>query len=239
MRIAAVQLDPGSHGRAGVLREAISALERAGESEPTPDVCVLPAFIDVFGSGQSRPEQIEPLYGPTTISLSAATRELGLHAVFGLAAWDGDDLIAACILMDADGDILSVHRQIVLPARERGVVAAGEALTVCDTMLGRIGLLMRDDLWDDRVWRQAAEADVDCILGCAARWPSAEPDPANRIAEQARQAKTWTAVSGLVTPEAVGGACIADPKGHVAARIRATGTQVCVARTDVRPRQPS
>ncbi|MBS9476743.1 nitrilase-related carbon-nitrogen hydrolase [Ancylobacter radicis] len=82
--------------------------------------------------------------GPATDRLVALAARHGLYIVAGLAEQDGAALYNSAVLVGPEG-LIGTHRKLHLDARDGNWASAGDAWSVFDTRLGRIGLLVGHD----------------------------------------------------------------------------------------------
>lgn len=232
VRLAAVQIaaDPGA--RAANLRAAVTAMEAAAQHDPSPDVFVLPAFVDLLGPLRPSDSIPEPLSGPSAAALSAVARELGVYIAFGMAEWDAGGPFATAVLLDADGDVVLSHRQIALSRAQRKTFKPGSVVRARPTLVGSVALLMRDDLLDANAWAQVRGAGAQFVLGCAS-WPAtASPPRSAAIAAAANAANacvlvadTAFATDDLRNP---GDSCAITCDGKIVQAAPPGATHVCV-----------
>jgi predicted amidohydrolase len=135
---------PGDHAtndRTAV--DAIGALARRG-----CDLVVLPELWPCGYRAATLTEDVraaaEPLDGPRTERLADAARAAAALVLAGTVPELAED--GACcntaLLFAPDGGLLAAHRKTHLyaPAGEERAVRAGDALTVADTAVGRVGI---------------------------------------------------------------------------------------------------
>ena len=125
-------------------------------------------------------ELAEPIPGRLSDRIAALAREHHLMIAIGLSEKVGDRLYDAAILVGADGRILHKHRKIntlrelLDPPYTRGTP---ENVTVVDTPLGRIGMLVCADTFKDDLVQRLAAQSPDLVIvpyGWAAdvsEWP--------------------------------------------------------------------
>lgn len=171
MRFALVQIEVQRTGRSANLTRVLRMVRKAAESDPAPDVVLLPAACDGFSSKGVTQAMAEGF----SESLAAAAREWGVYVASGGLQPSSAGPVEQARLYDPDGDVIASNPR----STNRG---AAEAL---ETSLGRlsIGLGSGDGLYESL--RDGCEADLVLIHG---RW-SASEDPA---AECRRLHEVWT-----------------------------------------------
>ncbi len=93
-------------------------------------------------------ELMSEIPGPVTEPLQAVARELGTHVVLGTyeRGPTPDVVYNSSVLIDPSGEVLGVYRKTHPFCSEHvdggGWVTPGETVTVCDTDLGRIGMII-------------------------------------------------------------------------------------------------
>jgi predicted amidohydrolase len=179
VRIAVCQTLCIDSDREGNLRRITYAVEEAAKQGAR-----LACFPETAVLGWINPEAhrlADPLPGPTSDRLAALAREHKLMIAIGLCEKAGEQLYDSVVLIGADGRILLKHRKIntlvelLTPPYARG---AADQIRAVDTPLGRIGLLICADTFEDEFVKQAAAQSPDLLLvpyGWAARnaeWPA-------------------------------------------------------------------
>lgn len=165
LRIATAQYQPrvgeSDANRDAALRQ-VEAAAAAGAQ-----LVVLPELASsgyVFESEAEAAATSEDLSGALVESLTAACRRLGVHVCFGLNEKDGDCRHNSAVLAGPDG-VLGTYRKVHLFNDEKSWFVPGDSLTVVETPLGRIGMLICFDLWFPEVARGLAlgGAEVICV----------------------------------------------------------------------------
>jgi predicted amidohydrolase len=110
------------------------------------------------------------------VVFGALATELQVYLVLALrtAAPDpegGQDVFNTQIAYGPDGRVLAKHHKIVLFARERLRLTAGEEPAVFDTPFGRVGLLICADLYGDpQMHDQLVNGQSATIVAISAQW---------------------------------------------------------------------
>jgi omega-amidase len=133
------------------MRAAVLAAGRAGAQ-----LVVLPECWNCPYSNASFGAYAEPRDGPSAAALSAAARDAGVVLVGGsIPERDGGALFNTCLVYGPDGQLLGFHRKLHLfdvdipggiTFRESETLTAGDAVTVVDTAVGRLGVGVCFDL---------------------------------------------------------------------------------------------
>jgi len=167
MRIAAVQLRITPTSRTFTLQSALEAIDEAAETDPAPDLIVLPAYCDVFSiaSGGSTPG--ERLHGQAMAACGVRARSWGLFVALGIAERGADRPFVTGILLDRDGDVRLAQRQVSFNKTQASVFATGDGFAAADILLGRFAILVGDDVLDAAAWEAAARAGVQCVIATA------------------------------------------------------------------------
>lgn len=139
------------------IEEAVSVLlrERAavGPTAPLPPtllgpaLLVLPAFT-LSGpprTGEEAAAQAESVLGRTAQLVCDLAVRTGAHVVGSLVEADGAELFHAAVLAGPDGRVLATYRQSHDDGA-RGWMTRGDDLVVVETAIGRIGLMLAEDV---------------------------------------------------------------------------------------------
>ena len=109
--------------------------------------------------------------------------------------------------MDRDGDVRLAQRQVSLDASASDVFSAGSGHDTVDILLGRMALLVGDDLFDAEAWDAVVRNGAQVVLGSAC-WAARPSDGKtgdsirSRIAEQAKRCGLWCAVADVTAGSA-------------------------------------
>lgn len=233
MRIAVVQLAVNPTQRTLTFQRALQAIDAAAETDPAPDLILLPAFADVPAMMGGDAEIIERLAGPTVAACGQRARQWGVFVALGLAEQMPDGPCVAGVLLDNDGDVCLANRQRTFRSTAGGGFAIGEDLVSVNTLLGRMTILVGDDLLDGGSWEAAARTGAALILGtaCWARPGDAAGTDAKmvgkRISEYAGRYGLGCAVADVTIPDEQaktgygGSSLIVDDHGKVLAAAEA------------------
>ena len=143
MKVALAQLDPTIGDKAKNLKK----LERAVTAAKADLFLVGELFLTGYMARDAFAQLAEPLDGPSVRTVQAIAAEHGTHVLFGMPERDAGTqrLFNAAVLVAPDGKVAAYRK--VYPANfgpfEEGLYfARGEDLTIVDTKIGRIALLI-------------------------------------------------------------------------------------------------
>ncbi len=225
MRIAVVQLTIHPNRRTANLQAALNAIDAAAESDPAPDLILLPAFADVLDSAAGRNELCEHVEGQTTAACGLRARNWGLFIAFGMAEKSGKRPYLTSVLLDRDGDVRLAQRQMYLLNSTSDFFQPGEGISVTNILLGRLGLLTGEDWLNPRTWDHVNQAGAQLVVGAACRLHPGgmDTDPRKtraRIADQARRTNLGCAIADATTGDESKGpglSTIIDNQGEILA----------------------
>lgn len=109
-------------------------------------------------------------------AIASQARKSGVHVVFGMTErdqWQPEVLYNTAVLVGPEG-VLSAYRKVHQPGDEKHIYHPGDSFTVCDTPIGRIGLLICYDLVFPETTRSLALANCDLLVMPTA-WAVADP----------------------------------------------------------------
>ena len=165
VRVAAVYFRPSgtSSGRESVQRAAAYAEQVAGTHRP--DVMVLGELLNVIGAPGTLDAKAETIPGPSTDLLGNVARTYGVNIAFGMLERAGSVLFNTAVLLDRNGAIVGRYRKVQLPLPEASAgMAAGDAVPVFETDVGRVALLICQDLSFSEPARDAALQGAELVL---------------------------------------------------------------------------
>lgn len=121
-------------------------------------------------------ELAEPVDGPLTTRVEELAKAHGLFILFGLAERQPDGrLTNSAVLIDDSGKRIATYHKRQLWDREHTHFAAGDALCVVTTRLGRLGLMICYDNEFPEMARALAQRGAEIILSPTANMlPNAE-----------------------------------------------------------------
>lgn len=166
LKVAAVQMDAAPAALASRLDRAAEQV-RAASSEGA-QLIVLP---ELFNSGYQYDEQnfdlAEPLDGVTVGWMKAQAAEHGVHLAGTLLLRDADDIYNAALLVAPDGRLWRYDKLYPF-AWERAYFRPGQVITVADTDLGKLGMLICWDASHTELWeRYAGQVEAMLVMVCA------------------------------------------------------------------------
>ncbi|HEY9212140.1 MAG TPA: nitrilase-related carbon-nitrogen hydrolase [Ancylobacter sp.] len=159
-RVAVAQFTPGSNVEANLAR-----IEELAVEARMRDGAELVVFPERAITGLDEPAA-QSVPGPATDRLVALAARHGIYLVAGLAEQDGDTLYNSAVLVGPEG-LVGTHRKIHLDARDGNWASAGDAWSVFDTRLGRIGVLVGHDAMFPESGRVLALRGCD-LIACPA-----------------------------------------------------------------------
>jgi N-carbamoylputrescine amidase len=144
----------------------------------------------------ARFDQAEVIPGPTTETLGAVARELGVVIVASLFERRAPGLYHnTAVVLERDGTLAGRYRKMHIPDDpgfyEKFYFTPGDlGFTPIDTSVGRLGVLVCWDQWYPEAARLMALAGAELLLyPTAIGW-----DPADEDAEKTRQRDAWVTI---------------------------------------------
>lgn len=153
-------------------------------------VVLLPEAMDLGWTDPSALTRAEPVpEGKVAVFLSKAAREHGVYVCSGLTEKDGETVYNSAVLINPEGEIILLHRKINELDIGHPYYALGNQLSVCETELGTIGLMICADAstGDHVIPRALAYMGADVILS-----PSAWAVAADHNNFEEPYGGTWT-----------------------------------------------
>ena len=166
LRVAMGQMlvEPGAPQRN--LPRALAMI--AAAAEKGAQAIVLPETLDLGWAADAAHGMAEPLSGPRSALLCQAARRHGMVVAAGLTERAGGKVYNSAVLIDAGGSIAATHRKIAELDFARKVYAAGSALHVADTAIGKVGLAICADLWTPTLGLAQGAMGAQILLSPAA-----------------------------------------------------------------------
>lgn len=112
-------------------------------------VILLPECLDLAWTHPSALSDAEPIPGPRSDRLIAASQRNNVYLCAGLTERDGDRVYNSAIFAAPDGTLLLKYRKINLLGVEQPFYAIGKSLAVIETPLGNIGINICSDNYGD------------------------------------------------------------------------------------------
>lgn len=104
-------------------------------------------FIHRTGSISTDPAAAAVLAEQALDALRGAAAEHGVWVVVSLVERDGDDYFSTAYLIGGEGEIAARYRKVHLSESEREWASAGDEFVVAETPVGRIGLMIGNEIW--------------------------------------------------------------------------------------------
>lgn len=161
VRIAALQMDVAPAPTPDRLARAERLVVLAAESGA--QLVVLP---EVFNTGYAYTDAnhrlAEPLHGPTATWMSETAVHLGIHLAGSLMLLDCDQVYNALLLYAPDGRMWRYDKNYPW-GWERGYFRNGDRITVAETDLGHLGMVICWDTGHPELWKRYA-GQVDLMV---------------------------------------------------------------------------
>jgi predicted amidohydrolase len=266
-RIALVQGaaygDPASFDLAANLAGYLAQVEQACR-DCAPALVVLPELFTApyFCSSHDRTyfELAEPVPGPTTEALGELARRYRTYITAPLfERTAGGDHYDSCALIGPDGELcegqvvgtgerLLTARKVHVPKvealgtslDEKFWFQPGPGLTVFDTELGRIGILLCYDRSFPEAWRTLVLASADLIVIPVTSSGFREALFLAELQTRAAENGVFAAACNRVGPERVekllqmfGGSCVLSPLGEVLGRGSSSSPEIVCVEVDL------
>lgn len=135
MRVALLQIRLSPESVARNVQAIVGAIDRAANTDPAPDLLVLPGALDTGGSVCTTDHTAAVLDG-TRSAIVAKAREWGVFIAAGLGVIRDGDLHSSAVLLDPDGDVL----MNIGDCESDDPGAGGECPDLFSTSVGDIGL---------------------------------------------------------------------------------------------------
>jgi len=171
MKIASIQMAAIEGDKTATIEKALDRIRKCKGA----DLVILPEIWNVgFMSFDQYVPEAEDRQGPTMTMLIDAAKEIGAHLHTGsFVEIDNGKHYNSSYLISPEGNLLANYRKIHLfgyDSLETQILTPGDAVTVVDTPLGRIGMATCYDLRFPELFRSMSDKGVEIFLVCSA-WP--------------------------------------------------------------------
>jgi predicted amidohydrolase len=113
-----------------------------------PDIPELPSADDNFQTREQIALYVEDKNGKTIKFFSKISKELKVTIHVGFAYKDGSTYYNAVAALGPDGSLLALHKKMNLYQREGNYISPGEAPTIYESSIGKVGILICSDVYD-------------------------------------------------------------------------------------------
>lgn len=173
LKIAALQMDATPAAVADRLARAAELVAEAASAGA--QLVVLP---EVFNTGYEYHERnyalAEPMDGPTVRWMKDQAAQYGVHLAGTLMLLDEEDIYNSALLVAPNGQTWRYDKQYPF-SWERAYFRENRHITVADTDLGRLGMMICWDAAHPDVWdRYAGKVDAMVIMSCPPKISSAD-----------------------------------------------------------------
>ncbi len=177
IRVALAQILVVAGAREGNFRRIESALQAAARGGV--DLVCLPEMAILGWVNPQAHHMAEPIPGADLERLQALARKYRCMLSIGLAEREGEQLYDSAVLIGAEGRLLLKHRKInILTELMEPPYTPGAGVQVCDTELGRVGLMICADTFQEDLLKEMSALQPDLVLVPygwveeAHRWPA-------------------------------------------------------------------
>jgi predicted amidohydrolase len=176
MKVALAQLDPSVGDKARNLKKLASAVKSA-----KADLLLAgELFLSGYMARDAFPQLAEPIDGPSVRAVQALAAEHGTHVVFGMPEREESTkrLFNTSVLVAPDGKVVAYRKAYPAnfgPFEEGLYFGRGDSLTIAETALGRIGLMICYDTFFPEIAKAYALAGADLLAIISASPATSKP----------------------------------------------------------------
>jgi hypothetical protein len=165
IKTAAVQMDANPAPMADRLARAARLVTAAAEAGA--QLVVLPELFNTgYAYADANHRLAESLHGPTATWMKEAAARLSVHLAGSLMLLDRDEVYNALLLFAPDGRMWRYDKRYPW-GWERGYFRGGRRITVAETDLGHVGMMVCWDTAHTELWRRyAGRVDMVVISSC-------------------------------------------------------------------------
>lgn len=232
-RVSVIQMRPVP-GEVEVNLATIEALARLAAADGA-DLIIAPETATTgYFIADRLAELAEPADGPSVSRLSKLASELSVYLAVGIAIAEGGRFYDAQVLLGPDGALLDVYRKVHLFSAERDSYSAGDAASVVETSIGKIGMSVCYDLIFPEFIRCLVDRGAEIVINSTnwitddfqrTRWGWDAPTVTALAATRALENGVWVAMANCIGPElhfhSLGASLVAAPSGRVEASVGA------------------
>lgn len=227
------------------LAHALEMIECADASRP--DLVVLPecAYPGYFVTSRQTPSVSPECLTAARNAFAGAARKRHCHLAVGMPEWEGEHFYNAGYLFGPDGDILGCARKSFLWHIDARWFDAGSDVTVCDTPIGRLGLLICADARLPEIPRLLRAKGAQVLVDMT-NWVTTGSDVTNltnpqyefMVQARAFENRVWFVAANKVGLERdsvlyCGRSCVVDPYGRRVAAASSDKPQVVFGDIDL------
>ena len=235
MKIASIQISVIEGDKAATIEKAAAKIQDCADA----DLIMLPEMWNLgFLSFDAYATQAEEKNGPTLTMLRTMAEKTGswLHSG-SFVEKEKDRLFNSSYLISPGGEIVGSYRKIHLfgfNSKETQILTPGDAVSVVDTPLGKIGMATCFDLRFPELFRKMVDKGAELFLVCSA-WPYPRLEAwqmLNRVRAMENQCFLISSNAAGMNQgiQFVGHSMVVDPWGIMMA---GGGDEETVVRTDI------
>jgi predicted amidohydrolase len=162
VRVGLVQLRVRTNRTEENLAQATKLVEEAAAQG-----CALAVLPEAFAAGLNLPKSREcamPIPGPDLEWVAKLASRHRIHIAAGLLEKSGDSVYSTAVLVDGNGNLVSTYRRINVYDLESYFITGGNACSIADTELGRIGMIAGYDIQFPETLRELFARGAEIII---------------------------------------------------------------------------